>query len=80
MAQRSCSTSRSTLYPPSITIDTPAHESEGQDTSPNFAGSFLDRESGLREDTFYLYVDNTDGRAGKWRQRNSCVGFAGRTW
>ena len=46
--------------PPTITIDTPAHESEGQDTSPNFAGSFLDRESGLREDTFYLYVDNTD--------------------
>ena len=46
--------------PPSITIDTPAHESEGQDTSPNFAGSFSDRESGLREKTFYLYVDNTD--------------------
>ena len=44
--------------PPEITIDTPANKSEGQDTSPEFAGSFLDRESGLREDTFHLYVDH----------------------
>ena len=44
--------------PPEITIDTPVNKSEGQDTSPEFAGSFLDRESGLREDTFHLYVDH----------------------
>ena len=44
--------------PPEITIDTPANKSEGQDTSPEFAGSFLDRESGLREETFHLYVDH----------------------
>ncbi len=45
--------------PPEITIDTPQHESEGQDTSPEFSGSFLDRGgSGLREDTFHLYVDH----------------------
>ena len=46
--------------PPEITIDTPAHESQGQDTSPEFAGSFLDRDSGLREDSFHLYVDHSD--------------------
>ena len=45
--------------PPEITIDSPAHESQGQDTSPEFSGSFLDRGgSGLREDTFHLYVDH----------------------
>ena len=44
--------------PPAITIDTPTHESQGQDTSPEFAGSFLDRDSGLRGDSFALYVDH----------------------
>ena len=46
--------------PPSVQIDTPAHNSEGQDTSPEFAGSFSDSESGLRKDTFRLYVDHKD--------------------
>ena len=46
--------------PPSINIDTPAHNSEGQDTSPEFAGSFSDADSGLRDDSFFLYVDNDD--------------------
>ena len=46
--------------PPGIQIDTPAHKSEDQDTSPEFAGSFNDGESGLREESFQLYVDNTD--------------------
>ena len=45
--------------PPAIVIDSPAHESQGQDTSPEFAGSFSDRDSGLREDAFALYVDHT---------------------
>ena len=44
--------------PPAIQIDTPAHKSEDQDTSPEFAGSFSDGDSGLRETSFQLYVDN----------------------
>ena len=46
--------------PPAIQIDTPVHESEVQDTSPEFAGSFSDGESGLREESFQLYVDNSN--------------------
>ena len=46
--------------PPAIVIDSPAHESQGQDTSPEFAGSFSDRDSGLREDSFALYVDHVE--------------------
>ena len=46
--------------PPSIQIDTPAHKSRDQDTSPEFAGSFSDGDSGLRETSFQLYVDNSD--------------------
>ncbi len=46
--------------PPAIQIDTPAHKSEDQDTSPEFAGSFSDSDSGLRETSFQLYVDNSN--------------------
>ncbi len=46
--------------PPAVQIDTPAHKSEDQDTSPEFAGSFNDSESGLRQNSFQLYVDNTN--------------------
>ena len=46
--------------PPAVQIDTPVHKSEGQDTSPNFSGSYTDDNSGLRKDTFRLYVDHTD--------------------
>ena len=46
--------------PPIVQIDTPVHESEGQDTSPNFSGSFTDDNSGIRKDTFRLYVDHDD--------------------
>ena len=46
--------------PPGVQVDTPAHNSEGQDTSPEFSGSFSDSESGLRKNTFRLYVDHTD--------------------
>ena len=42
--------------PPTVQIDTPAHKSEGQDTSPNFAGSYTDDDSGLRRSTFRLYL------------------------
>ena len=67
--------------PPEITIDTPANKSEGQDTSPEFSGSFLDRESGLREDTFHLYVDHRPDDDGKRRRLGtSGVGTARRRW
>ncbi len=46
--------------PPGVQIDTPSHNSEGQDTSPEFSGSFNDGESGLRKDSFRLYIDHTD--------------------
>ena len=46
--------------PPAIQIDQPAHKSEGQDTSPEFTGSFSDGESGLRDDSFRLYIDHQD--------------------
>ena len=46
--------------PPAIQIDQPAHKSEGQDTSPEFAGSFTDDDSGLRDESFRLYVDHRD--------------------
>ncbi len=46
--------------PPTVQVDTPVHKSEGQDTSPNFSGSYTDDNSGLRKDTFRLYVDHTD--------------------
>ena len=46
--------------PPAIQIDQPAHKSEGQDTSPEFSGSFTDGESGLRDDSFRLYIDHQD--------------------
>ena len=46
--------------PPTVQIDTPVHKSEGQDTSPNFSGSYTDDNSGLRKGTFRLYVDHND--------------------
>ena len=45
---------------PTVQVDTPVHKSEGQDTSPNFSGSYTDDNSGLRKDTFRLYVDHKD--------------------
>ena len=58
--------------PPTVQIDNPVHKSEGQDTSPNFSGSFTDDSSGLREDTFRLYVDHNDDlneSGDDWRRR-----------
>ena len=45
---------------PAVQIDVPAHDSRGRDTTPSFAGSYTDGESGLREDSFRLYVDNSN--------------------
>ena len=44
--------------PPTVQIDLPAHDSRGRDTTPAFAGAYSDADSGLREDSFRLYVDN----------------------
>ncbi len=46
--------------PPAVVIDTPENKSEGQDTSPEFSGAFNDSDSGLRKNSFRLYVDHTD--------------------
>ena len=46
--------------PPEIQVDVPAHKERGRDTTPAFAGSYSDGESGLRARSFHLYVDNTN--------------------
>ena len=43
---------------PSVQIDQPAHKAPIQDTTPEFVGSFTDGESGLRDESFRLYVDS----------------------
>ena len=48
--------------PPAIQIDVPAHESRGRNTTPLFAGAYSDADSGLREESFRLYVDNTNDK------------------
>lgn len=54
------------VTPPTIEIATPEHNSSGDDTSPDFIGTFQDGGGGLAEDTFKLYVDNkTDGGQGE---------------
>ena len=45
---------------PTIQIDSPAQDAQIQDTSPEFAGSYTDDDSGLREETFRLYIDHTN--------------------
>ena len=47
---------------PTIQIISPEHKSSGRDDSPIVEGSFADGESGLREDSFRIYGDNTDDR------------------
>ena len=45
---------------PAIQIDSPAHEAASKDDSPDLIGSFSDGGgSGLREDSFWVYADNT---------------------
>ena len=50
--------------PPAIQIDSPAHDTASKDDSPDLIGSFSDGGgSGLREDSFKIYADNTgDGK------------------
>ena len=57
--------------PPEVQIDTPMHETEGQDTSPEFSGTFTDDNSGLRKSTFRLYVDHQDDEGENGEDANS---------
>ncbi len=47
------------IQPPTITVDSPSSSSSTTDASPDFEGTFEDGDSGLMEDTFRLYVDNS---------------------
>ena len=47
------------IQPPTITVDSPSSSSSTTDASPDFEGMFEDGDSGLMEDTFRLYVDNS---------------------
>ena len=46
------------IEPPTIQIDSPAHETRSDDEKPSFIGTFNDSDSGLAADTFQLNVDN----------------------
>ena len=48
------------IGPPTITIDSPVHDSRSDDEKPSFIGSFNDADSGLSSDSFQLDVDNID--------------------
>ncbi len=48
------------IGPPTITIDSPVHDSRSDDEKPSFIGSFNDADSGLSSDSFQLDVDNVD--------------------
>ncbi len=47
---------------PNIVIEEPVHKVSSRDDSPDIIGTFTDGESGLREDAFRVYADNTDDR------------------
>ena len=47
------------IEPPTITIESPAHNSRSDDEKPSFVGTINDGDSGLAADSFQLYVDNT---------------------
>ena len=48
--------------PPLILVDTPAYKTNFDDERIRIAGTFSDADSGLRDDSFRLYVDNNDDR------------------
>ena len=51
--------------PPSITVDSPAHESSSGDQSPDFSGVIEDADSGLVDKSFRLVIDNRVDGEGK---------------
>ena len=48
------------IEPPTIQVDSPAHNGRSDDEKPSFIGSFNDSDSGLAADSFQLNVDNSD--------------------
>ncbi len=50
------------IEPPTIQVDSPAHNGRSDDEKPSFIGSFNDSDSGLAADSFQLDVDNSDDR------------------
>ena len=46
------------IEPPTIQVDSPAHNGRSDDEKPSFIGSFNDADSGLAADSFQLDVDN----------------------
>ena len=50
------------IEPPTIQIDSPAHNGRSDDEKPSFIGSVNDSDSGLAADSFQLDVDNRDDR------------------
>ena len=48
------------IGPPTITIDSPAHDTRSDDEKPSFIGTFNDADAGLSSDSFQLDVDNVD--------------------
>ncbi len=46
--------------PPGVLIEEPANGFSSRDPSPSVVGSISDGDSGLREDSFRIYGDNTD--------------------
>ncbi len=48
------------IGPPTISIDSPVHNSRSDDEKPSFLGTFNDTDSGLAADSFQLDVSNID--------------------
>ncbi len=48
------------VEPPTIQVDSPAHNERSDDEKPSFIGTFNDNDSGLAADSFQLNVDNRD--------------------
>lgn len=52
------------IEPPTIQVDSPAHNARSDDEKPSFIGTFNDADSGLAADSFQLNVDNRNTPAG----------------
>ena len=50
------------IEPPTVQVDSPAHNGRSDDEKPSFIGSVNDSDSGLAADSFQLDVDNRDDR------------------
>lgn len=48
------------IAPPTITVDSPVHDSRSDDEKPSFIGTFNDGDAGLASGSFQLDVDNID--------------------